>query len=459
VNGGTVAGQCRLRFRAPDCGFELAVPSDVPLADLLPAVIGYGGPDLPEHGVEHGGWVVQRLGGPPLDENRTADELDLRDGELLFLRPRRETLPPVHFDDLVDGLSEVLRARGDSWRPALTHHAALGLCLLAAAVGGALLAMPGPVPARDLAAGISGLLLLVGAAAAVRAVGDRGAGVALAAAAVPFLALAGALLPSGPGGTASAGARLLAGASAAAGGSVLALAATACATPLFLGTGALAALAASAGGLLLAGLTAVQTAASVMVVTVVLASAIPAVAFRLSGLRLPPLPRNAGELQENIEPFQAAHVLRRAATADDHLTSFHLVFASASVAALTVLTRAAGDAGPWTAAVTCVLLSLHARGLVSVVQRLALLIAACYGVLSLIARAAPEIGADGRLIMVAALLLMATALLIAAWTLPGRRMLPYWGRAAELAHAAVAASLLPLAMSAAGVFHAVRTMI
>ena len=102
MNSGTVAGLCRLRFRTPEQGFELAVPADVPLADLLPAVLGYGGPDLGERGLEQGGWVLQRLGGAPLDEHRTPGELGLHDGEQLFLRPRRAQLPPVHFDDLVD---------------------------------------------------------------------------------------------------------------------------------------------------------------------------------------------------------------------------------------------------------------------------------------------------------------------------------------------------------------------
>ena len=51
----------------------------MPVADLLPTVIGYGGDDLEETGLEHGGWVLQRLGGPPLDPESTLDSLGLRD--------------------------------------------------------------------------------------------------------------------------------------------------------------------------------------------------------------------------------------------------------------------------------------------------------------------------------------------------------------------------------------------
>jgi len=98
-----VASLCRITVRTPVRSIDLAVPSDVPVADLLPTLLSYGGDDLAESGIEHGGWVLQRLGGAPLDEEHTIDAADLRDGETIFLRPRADTLPEPHFDDLVDG--------------------------------------------------------------------------------------------------------------------------------------------------------------------------------------------------------------------------------------------------------------------------------------------------------------------------------------------------------------------
>jgi type VII secretion integral membrane protein EccD len=458
VNGGTVTGLCRLRFRTPGNGFELAVPVDVPLADLLPAVLGYGGAELAEQGLEHAGWVLQRLGGAPLDEHRCAEELGLFDGEQLYLRPRREALPPVHFDDLVDGLSGALRERSDSWRPAVTHHLALALGLVAVAGAGVLLLLPGPVRLRDLTAGISGLFLLAGAGATARAVGDRAAGLALAAAAVPFLALAGVLAPTGPAGAGLDGARTLAGASAAAGAAVLALAVVACAAPLFLGLLVAALLAAVAGGLALAGLSMLQCAAVLAVLAVVFSALIPSAAFRLSGLRLPALPRNAEELQHHLEPFPAAEVLDRGQVADGFLTSFHLLFAVVTAGSLTVLARGHGWAPVCLAGALCLLLLLHARSLVGIAQRLPLLLVGSYGVALLVARGALAQGSGARLGVLAGLLLAAMALMIAAWTLPGRRMLPYWARAAEILHTLTAISLLPLAFFAVGAFGALRGM-
>ena len=457
VKGSAVAGLCRLRFRAPDKGFELAVPADVPLADLLPAVLGYGGDELPERGLEHGGWVLQRLGGEPLDELRSPEELGLRDGELLYLRPRREELPPVHFDDLVDGLFDGLSARRDSWRPTVTHHLAVALALLAVAGAGAILLLPGPIHLRDLAAGLGGLFLLGGAAATARAIGDRGAAIALAAASVPFLAMAAALLPSGPAGSGLDGARLLAGASAAAGASVLALAAIACAAPLFIALFAASAFAALAGVLALVGLNALQCAAVLAAVAVVLSSLIPSAAFRLSGLRLPALPRNAGELQLNLEPYPAEDVRNRGEIADGFLTAFHLLLAVLGLGALVVISQGHGWAPPLLAAALASLMLLHAHGLVGLAQRLSLLLAGSFGLALLAARLAfAQHHSSGRLALLAGLLLVATALMIIAWTLPDRRMLPYWARAAEMLHTLVAISLLPLTLFATGAFGALR---
>lgn len=61
MNDTQVAGLCRLTVRAPARTIDLAVPADVPVADLLPAVLGYAGDDLAEQGVEHAGWIDLRL--------------------------------------------------------------------------------------------------------------------------------------------------------------------------------------------------------------------------------------------------------------------------------------------------------------------------------------------------------------------------------------------------------------
>ncbi|MFE6054956.1 type VII secretion integral membrane protein EccD [Kitasatospora sp. NPDC056446] len=457
ANGTALAALCRLRFHAPEAVFDLAIPADVPIGDLLPAVLAHAGDDLAEQGAEHDGWILQRLGHPPLDEELDADALDLHDGEDLYLRPRRDPLPEVHYDDLADGLATGMRERPDTWRPALTHHTALALALTALAGGLALLLLPGPDHLRAGAAAATGLFLLLGALSASRAVGDAAAGTALGATAVPYLALAGALLTTGTAPSAT-GARLLAGGCAAAGAAVLAMAAVGCSAPLFLGLVLLALHVTAAGALLLTGLTPPATAAALAVVPVVTAAFLPGLCFRLSGLRLPALPRNAEELQEGIEAVPAASVRTRSAVADGFLTAFHLALAPVLALCLTVLT---GQDGWAPTALTCalsLLLLLHSRGIGSIPQRLAVLVPGALGPVLLTTHLALGRSTAERLGLLAALLATAAVLATVSWTIPGRRLLPYWGRAADLLHTLAAVALLPLALAAAGTYHGLRAI-
>ncbi|GLY73794.1 type VII secretion integral membrane protein EccD [Actinoallomurus iriomotensis] len=449
-------GLCRLRFRAPESVFELAVPADVPLADLLPAIIRHAGPDLEEKGLDHGGWVLQTLGADPLDEERTAESLGLCDGEELHLRPRREALPPVHFDDLIDGIVEGMRENGGSWRPRATYRAAVTLTAVALAGGLAVLALPGPPRPRVLAAALTGALLLLGAASSSRAVGDARVGALLGAVAVPYAGLAGFLLPAGVPGPGLTGARLLASGSAAAGAAVLALAAVACSAPLFLAMVLVALLEVLAGVLALAGMPPVHAAAIIVVITVVFGGFVPGVAFRLSGMRLPMLPRNAEELQEDIAPFPAGEVIARSAVADAHLNALHIAVGAVCTAAGTLLGLSGGWAPRTMAAALGLLLVLHARTVGGVTQRLAMLVPGVVAGALFLARVA--VGDTDRMVVLSVLLGGACALLVVAWTVPGRRLLPYWGRAGDLLHTFAALSLLPLALYVTGAFHALRAI-
>jgi hypothetical protein len=79
---------CRLTVYSPASRVELAVPVHVPVADLLPTILGHLGPELATTGMEHGGWVLQRLGEPPLQEDLGAAALGLYDGDILSTSDR-----------------------------------------------------------------------------------------------------------------------------------------------------------------------------------------------------------------------------------------------------------------------------------------------------------------------------------------------------------------------------------
>ncbi|MFB7852618.1 type VII secretion integral membrane protein EccD [Streptomyces sp. NPDC056053] len=452
----SAAPLCRLTVLTPDRSVELAVPSDVVLADLLPTIVDHGGDGLHERGVQSGGWVLQRLGQEPLDDESTLGDLGLRDGETVHLRLRGDALPEIHYDDLVDGLSGRLRERPDSWRPLWSHHLMTALALCVLATGLLLLLQPGPSGLRAVCAAATAVVLLAGAGAAARAVGDVGAGGALGAAAVPFLALAGALVPQGAGTDAELGARLLAGCSAAAGAAVLGVAAVGACAPLFLGIALATVLGAVGGAVMLFGAPAAATAAPLVLVVVLLGNFLPSLAFRLSGLKVPLLPTNAGQLQEGIDPTPDEQIATRGAVADGYLTGLYGATGLVAAGCLTVLAFETSWAPLALASVLCALLFTHARAIGGAWQRLAVVLPAAYGAVLLTVRLVLYVPDGSRPLLLAGLLAVAAVLAITGWTLPGRRLVPYWGRAVDLLHMLLAIVLVPLALLVAGLYQYLR---
>lgn len=455
------ASLCRVTVRAPARTVDLAVPSDVSVADLLPTVIGYGGDDLEESGLEHGGWVLQRLGGPPLDPESTLDALGLRDGEVLCLRPRTEALPEVHLDDLVDGISLTMRGRPHSWNADAARRLLHAMAVATLTLGVVFLAVPGtPGWLRALVASAAGLLLLGGAGSATRAVGDSGAGSVLGLMAVPYFALAGWLLPGGElggaDGDAVLGARLLAASAAGGGAAVLALAAVGTYPALFIGTASLAVAGALGAAMIILGLAPEHAAGLVAVVVVLFGGFVPSLSFRLSGMRMPPLPTNVQQLQEGIDPYPASDVEARATLADGWMTAFYLAIGLICLPCLTMIMAEADLAGILTVVAMALLLLLHSRGLGNVVQRVALTTAGAWGVALLLFGAAAALEPRSRLALTAGLLALTAVITIASWTVPGRRLLPYWGRAAEILHSLAAISILPLTLWSMGVYGTLR---
>ncbi|MFL4906768.1 type VII secretion integral membrane protein EccD [Streptomyces sp. MMS24-I2-30] len=461
----TVAHLCRITVRAPQKSMDLAVPGDIPVvADLLPALLDYAGEETQEAGLEHGGWILQRRGGAPLDGEATLDEAGVRDGETLHLRPRAEALPEPHFDHLVDGIATTMDRRPFARTPTVSRRVLIGLATSALVTGMVLLALPG----LDLWLRIGilfggGLLMLAGAASAARAVGDAGAGAALGVPATVYWTHAGRLLSGGAFDGDQAhqvlGARLLAASAAAAGGAVLALAVVAAFTPLFLAMAAIA-VGGALGGLLLVLIDlGPQQAAAVSTLVIVLFGAFtPAPSFRLSGMRTPPLPTNAQQLQQGIDPHAGADVAARTTIADVWMTALFGAVGLLCTACLAALVEPFGRLGGGMAAGLSLLLLLHGRGMGSFWQRLALIGPGVLGVAGLVVAGALAVPPGTRPALIVGLFATTAACAIASRTVPGRRLVPYWGRAAELLHSAAAVSLLPLALWILGVYGYLRAL-
>ncbi|MGW4105290.1 type VII secretion integral membrane protein EccD, partial [Streptomyces sp. NPDC004976] len=245
----------------------------------------------------------------------------------------------------------------------------------------------------------------------------------------------------------------LAAGAAGAGGAVLALAATAVGAPGLLATAVVSGAAAVTGALMAyTDLAAPATVALVVTVVVLAAGVVAPLAFKLAGMRMPALPSSAGQLQEGIEPYAGDEVAERTEVAGRWVTALFAATGTTAAAGLTVLTEHPSLPKVLTSLALSLLLLLHSRGLVHIGQRLTLAVPGVWGLLLLARAWTAANDSDGRLVVFAALLAAAAGLVIASWTVPGRRVLPYWGRAAEVVHTGLAVALLPLALWVAGFF-------
>jgi type VII secretion integral membrane protein EccD len=451
---------CRLTICGPASRIELAVPAHVSIADLLPTFLDHLDPELATAGGGHDGWVLQRLGEAPLDEDLGTAALGLYDGDVLHLRPRGDQLPPVDFDDLVDGVATATADRTDRWRPAMTRRLVLGLVGTVLALGMAAAPMSGTGPLTTLVAGVASVFLLLGAAAASRALGDRTAGVLLAIGSIGFtvvaglaLPVAGPLTPSGlltPPGLLAAGAwaaTMAVLARYAVGGVLAGLIATAFAMVLV-----------GLGGLLVSfGVAGVPGAAAiVLAVVLALGAAVPMIASRFAGLHIAPLPSSGEEFQQGIDPEPSHLIIERTARAHDHLGALYSGLGVIATLCLVVLGTTPGISARVLAAVASLLLLLHARELLGVLARLAVFVAGTIGLTALSIDLTLGLPTTARPVVVAGSLVLAALLLAVARTLPGRRLLPHWGRIADLSHSAAAIAVIPLVLSVVGLYARAR---
>ncbi len=423
----------------------------------MPTVLGHLDPTLATSGLAHGGWVLQRLGEPPLDEDHGTAALGLYDGDLLHLRPRDGLLPLVAFDDLVDGIHTGLSTKEDRWRPALTRRAWTAVTGLAAALAVLGAARADTGVAMGISGGVLALVLLAAGAAAARSLGNRTAALVFACASVAAAAVAGLGLPYGghPVDRLLTGPGLLAGAAATTAAAVLARFVIGGKDAAFIAL-ALAGALATAGGAVATGtgLGGTTAAAATLVLALLLVRVVPLAAARLAGLTVDPVPTSALEFQQDLDPRPSGTVLARAERVDAYLTALLAALGAVATACLVVLAASPRWDAKVLVGVVVALMLLHARELAAVWHRAAALVPAVGGLSALLVAAFGELDPAARPLLSGGLVVAAVLALVAAHTVPGRRFVPRWGRWGDLAHWACALAVLPLALSVAGAYTA-----
>jgi type VII secretion integral membrane protein EccD len=442
---------------------DVVLPQHVPFAEQFADLARFAGLDRAALTRSPEGWVLQRLGEAPFPGSLTPAQAGVMDGELIYLQPRALEFPVAVCDDIADAIAGV-HTGTDRWTARDTRRIALGagVALLA---GGVLLIARSGLAWHGVAvlAAVTAVIVVAGAAGIARASGDSGTGAALGWAALPYAFLAG-LAVAVPHGASLRVASLahagvpgvLAGLAAVLMTSVVAVVGLPGGLACF--AGVVAASGAGAGAAWFAyvdhGIGAAGAAAVIATAALAMTPLIPAAAFRLARLGLPPVPASAEDLRDDAVAIPAADTVDRARSADRFVTSAACFLGLLGAAAELALVFDRDGLAKVAGVVLAGVLLLRARIFRGRAQRLWLLVPG-WGGLALLAAFVSARPGD---MVVLLLMLAGLGGLIAgvgSW-LAGHRPSPVWGRTADLADMGMIIALVPLALAVAGVFGSLR---
>jgi type VII secretion integral membrane protein EccD len=449
------APYCRVTVLAPRATVDLALPADVPVAELVPMMLDLVGE--PVFGVRPMSWRLTGAAGAPLPPAASLAELGVPDGELLRLAPDVPPPPPPVFDDPVDALAS--RAGG---APDDRRFTAAALLLVVAA-GAALLAAGSPDTAvlRAVVA-----TLATGAAVGLAARSARVepevhtllAGRTAALAAVPFAAAAGwAALPGS-----SATAQVLLATAAAGTVAAAAQIALRVVAPVLVAV-VVAAVPVGLGAVAVLRFESPPSsvAAALGALAVVVGPLLPRVALRLAGLPRPVVPADASELVDadsGPDVLPPDEFAERSDLARGYLAGLAGGCAAVAVAGALPAAGAGGWAGPALACVIVAVLALRARGFADPAPARTLLGCAVVGLagLAILTAVRPEplpgLIATGVVLVVAGIGLVA----IGRSGRSGPGGSPVARRAIDLLDVVLVAAAVPLAFAAMDLFRLVR---
>ncbi|MET8138833.1 type VII secretion integral membrane protein EccD [Sphaerisporangium sp. NPDC005288] len=455
---GSAVAMTRVTIVTPRKRIDLAIPSDLPLAHVLPNLLGAVGENGDESVLSTTGWVIQRVGGRalPLDASMTA--LGVRDGEVLYLLPRPSELPEAVFDDVADTIATGIKERSGRWQPRHTRATGLGVAVAFLVSGALALTVSGPP--WTLPTVVTGLLafLLVGAGAALsRALGDSAAGAVIGYTALPYAFLAGLLAPAKDVGMLWFGApNLLAAFAMTALTATVAGWAIAEGLPNFFGV-MVASMAGAAGAAIVMVWHPPAPGVAALLVAIVLACTplIPTLSFRLARLPLPAAPKNAEELRADNQELDGPDVKRRAVEAERFATGLAAGVALVALSAELLLLGTGGWTGRAMLVVLALALMLRARVFHGVGQRVWLAGTGAAGLLTVLVGAALT-GPGTALLVVPGLLGVAAVAAGMGLFLPQRRPTPFWGRAGDILEFALITALFPLALGVLDVYTWIR---
>ncbi|KJK55291.1 type VII secretion integral membrane protein EccD [Saccharothrix sp. ST-888] len=481
MSANATTGFCRVTVVAPDSRIDVALPEDVPLADVYPEVLRLSGQTQMD-GAPTGFHLVRR-DGTVLDSGLPLAAQQVRDGDLLSLRPFAESLPPAVYDDVADAIASAVEEDRRFWSPELMRAFGLiGSTVLLVLLGFALWfsglrhdmhSLPG------ILSGVTAVVLVAFAAIRARVYDDHDAGLALGLGALPHTLIAGsgviavAHTGDGPGRL-----QFLVGCVAVLVVSVLLVGLLPEKDSVFVASSFLAAAGtlATFAGVLLSGTPATHIAAVTGVAAIAVIGVLPALSARFA--RLPvgfsapgqarTRSRDFAEDTNRAEALQYERIAHQARRGHEVLVGLVGGCAAVLVGSCTVLGFSDTMYGELLALAVGVSTMLRARLFRYTAQVFSLTIAGLAGLgllivgLSLhtplfIVKAASSTAVDLRTVWLAASIAFGAAVLTAiALVVPRLGVSPFWGRILDMVDGLMLISLVPLALAVLDIYGLVR---
>lgn len=457
-----VVSLTKVTVKTPRRFIDVALPADVPVADLLPYVLRHAGEDAADAGERHAGWLLRRPTGESLDHQRTLAAQRVLDGELLHLVPGEVEWPELEYEDLVETIASGARRYGRSWgRPAtrvcgmVAAAAILSLGTLVVLLWQPPWRMPGVVMIG------AAVLLLGGGVLVARAVPDAPAGAVLAGCGLPY-AFLGGLLVTAPDHltlTTVGAPQVMLGASLVVSLGIVGYLGVAAPTRIFVAAVTAAALGVL-GAALARPLSPDGAAAVAVTVAIGLMPGFPWLAVRLGRLPLPALPQRSADLLKEQQLPPTPKVFAAAARTDEVLTGLLTGAAVAVVVGAGYLVAGAGRGHLLLLTAAAVALLLRARLFPIPRQRVPLLVAG--GALAAMVVGVRAVRADGNgelALLLLGVFAVAVLALGAGLVYARRHPTPYFGRFADVGDVVAVLALVPLTCYHTGFYHYVQTLL
>jgi len=441
----------RVTIVSPRTRIDLALPSDVPLSDLLPTILHQAGEYYIDEAGDNGGWILARLGEDAVDTGHSCSQLGINDGEMLYLNPADAAKPEIVFDDVIDAVATATEQRGNRWDHLATKRFSIGVGTAALAVGALAVLLTGHLASAIV--GLSIAVILVGASALLsRAVGDSRAATYFGVTAVLYAGVGGLLIAAnGRGLNELAAQQVIIAASAILLFSVLAMVAVGdmASAPVFIVTilGAVVLAISTALMLVIPDGSAATAAGIAAPLALAILPAAPRLSLSMAMVPTPTLPTTTDELKEgDTEAIDGKRILKLSEHAGNYLEALYSFAAVVGLISAIALAFSGTVPGLILAVILSLVLLSRSRTVEDRPARIVMLAGGMGGLTA--ALAAIFVWNDSTLVRLTVILGALTFLTLIAMVyglaVAGKKIAPTWGRSLDIIEALLIVSILPL---------------